>query len=55
MIVESNSPSSCVWNSLGKAASVPGSLEIGLEAGIKSTLATPDTAKNLQESKKSSI
>lgn len=24
-----------VWNSLGKAASVPGSLGIGLEVGIK--------------------
>lgn len=46
---------SCVWDSLGKAAFVPGSLGTGLEVGIKSPLATPDTAKNLQESKKSSI
>lgn len=41
-----------VRNSLGKAASVPGSLGIGLEVGIKSSLAALDTAKNLQESKK---
>lgn len=46
---------SCVWNSLGKAASVPASLGTGQEVGLKYPLGISDTAKNLRESEKASM